>query len=158
MTFGDLFQQWGLTNIKLTVGFASAEFQPTEDDQTAAWDMYVELLTRISTQPLQSGTGDEKAALSSVYSLFGTTRDILKEKGRRASQFTKVAIIVLNQIIRPFTAKWHRKQLEGAFDCAEECSEFRAELKEVQSWLRSYCRLLADMAKVEDLTAITYDM
>ena len=59
MTFSDLFRQWGLTSIKLNVGFAEMEFKATEDDQIAAWDMYVELLTRITTQPLEDGTGDE---------------------------------------------------------------------------------------------------
>ena len=156
MTFRDLFMKWGLTNIQLNAGFATVEFSPTDCDQTAAWDMYVELLTRITTQPLQPGSGDEKAALSSVYSLFSTTRDILKEKGKNAVQFTKVAIIVLNQIVRPFTAKWHRKSLSGAFDDPAECEAFRSELQEVQKWLIAYTRLLADMAKVEDLTGISY--
>jgi len=105
--FKDLFQRWGLGSIKLNVLFAEIEFTPTEDDQTAAWDMYVELITRIATQRLDENTGDEETALNSVYSLFDITRTVLKEKGRNAPNFTKIAIIVLNQVIRPFTAKWH---------------------------------------------------
>ena len=154
MKFSDLFRKWGLQNIKLNVGFAELEFAPTEDDQTAAWDMYVELLTRITTQKLPDGFGDEATALESVYSIFPTTREILKTKGRQATEFTKVAIIVLNQVVRPFTAKWHKKQIEDAFFHVEECVEFRNELRVLQNQLKSYSRLLADMAKVEDLTEL----
>ena len=157
MTFSDLFRQWGLTSIKLNVGFAEMEFKATEDDQIAAWDMYVELLTRITTQPLEDGTGDEETALTSVFNLFAITREILKTKGRQANNFTKVAIIVLNQVIRPFTAKWHKKKLSGAFSNEEECMLFRNELEELQKKLICYTRLLADMAMVEDLTGITIE-
>ena len=137
--------------------FAKIEFEATEGDIAAAWDMYVELLTRIATQPLEEGTGDETAALKSIYELFKITRDILKEKGRLAPNFTRVAIIVLNQIIRPFTAKWHKKTLEGAFqDFQEEngYENFRSELKTLQEQLVGYAQILANMANVEDLTTI----
>lgn len=154
MTFADLFRQWGLTNIKLSVGFAELEFAPSEDDQTAAWDMYVELLTRITTQPLADNEGDEETALNSIYALFPITREILKSKGRQAAEFTKVAIIVLNQVIRPFTAKWHKKKLEGAFNESESCLEFRNELRLLQDQLVKYTKLLADIAMVEDLTCL----
>ena len=105
MTIGDLFKKWKLENSSLIVGFASVEFAPTEEDPAAAWDMYVKLVTRTATQPFLPNTGDEKKALEYVYLLFETTRNILKEKGRKAEQFTKIVIIVLNQVVRPFTAK-----------------------------------------------------
>ena len=95
MTFKDLFRRWGLNSIKLNAGFAEIEFGATEDDQTAAWDMYVELITRITTQPLDGADGDEETALNSVYQLFPITREILKSKGRNAENFSKIAIIVL---------------------------------------------------------------
>lgn len=155
-TFGELFRRWGLSSIKLNVGFAELEFEATEDDMTAAWEMYVELLTRITTQPLEEGTGDEETALTSIHNLFDITRSILKEKGRLASNFTKVAIIVLNQVIRPFTARWHKKKLDGAFSNVEECEIFRVELEYLQKDLIGYTKLLADMAKVEDLTKIEF--
>lgn len=156
MTYQDLFQKWGLTTVKLNLQFASFEFKPKPDDREAAWEMYVELLTRITTQPLEPNSGDEETALDSVYSLFKTTRELLKEKGRNASEFTRVSIIVLNQIVRPFTAKWHKKKLQGAFKIKEQCAEFRKELEDIQKWLTAYTRLLADMAQVEDLTGINY--
>ena len=62
--------------------------------------------------------------------------------------------MVLNQVIRPFTAKWHRLSLEGAFKDPAHCREFRAELGELQGKLRSYSGLLAEVAGVEDLTRL----
>lgn len=154
-TFAKFFRKWGFSKIKLNAGFAEVEFEPTDDDQTAAWELYVELLTRITTQPLSEEDGDEKTALDSIHSLFPTTRGILREKGRRAENFTKISIIVLNQVIRPFTAKWHKKELDGAFEDSEECKVFREELKALQMDLINYTRMLADLAMVEDLTEMT---
>ena len=156
-SYKEFFREWGFSNIHLNVGFADIQFEPNDDDKTAAWDMYVELLTRITTQPLDEESGDEKTALNSVYSLFGTTRDILKTKGWKAENFTKISIIILNQIVRPFTAKWHRKSINGAFDDTKECEVFRKELKVLQQQLVQYTKMLAELACVEDLTGIVAD-
>ena len=48
-------------------------------------------------------------ALDSFYALFPVTREILRRRGRGAIAFSKVAIPVLNQVVRPFTARWHRE-------------------------------------------------
>jgi hypothetical protein len=108
MKWKDLLEEWGLMNLKISVGFAQAQFAPKDGDREAAWQLYIELLTRIATQPLPEESGDEKAALDSVYSIFGLTREIIRAGGADCVEFTKIAIVVLNQIIRPFTAHWHR--------------------------------------------------
>lgn len=59
---------------------------------------------------------------------------------------------MLNPVIRPFTAKWHRKSLAGDFEQESERSAFREELASLQVELRKYSRMLADIAGVEDLT------
>lgn len=146
--------EWGLTSLKLNLKYLEMEFQPTEPDRAAAWDLYIELLTRITTQPLDENDGDEKSALNSVFGLFALVRQILKERGRGCREFLKISVVVLNQIVRPFTAKWHRLSLQGAFEQPERCREFRAELREVQAALRNYTKLLADLAEVEDLSAL----
>lgn len=96
--------------------------------------------------------GDEKTALSSIYALFPITREILKTKGRLAPNFTKIAVVVLNQILRPFLSKWHRRCLAREFENPESCIEFRKELENIRIQLLCYSRMLAEMAKVEDLT------
>lgn len=150
----DFLEKWGLSSLKLKLGFLEGEFKPSDPDRAAAWDLYVELLTRITTQYLAPQDGDEKAALDSVYAVFPVTREILRGHGSGAGEFAKLAIPVINQVIRPFTAKWHRRSLAGAFKDPERCREFRAELSLLQPKLRSYTRALADMAQVEDLTTL----
>ena len=149
----ELFCRFRLEKVKLGPRWANAEISfDSPADQDAAWDLYVEMLTRIVTQPLPSDAGDEKTALDSVYSLFSTTREILRRRGRNTIQFAKVAIPVLNQIVRPFTAKWHKESLSGAFIDPCRRQEFRQELAALQDELRNYNRMLAAIAGVEDLT------
>lgn len=104
------------------------------------------------TQPLPSEAGAEQTALDSVYALFGITREILRRQRRDTIQFTKVAVPVLNQIVRPFTAKWHCESLAGAFSQDDLRAQFRDELAELQQELRKYSAMLAEIAGVEDLT------
>ena len=152
MNLPALFNQFNLTKVRLNVAGIQVEVEFNQDDKDAAWELYVEMLTRIVTQPLPADVGDEKTALDSVFSLFATTRAILHRRGRNAIHFSKVAIPVLNQVVRPFTAKWHRESLAGAFNDPARCTEFRQELVELQADLRNYNRLLASIAGVEDLT------
>ncbi len=144
----------GMTGLSINAGILGMEFKPQNADRDAAWEMYVELLTRIATQPLPEPHGDEGTALESVFKLFEITRQVIKRHGWRCIEFTKIAVVVLNQIIRPFTARWHRLSLQGAFDDPEQCVQFRQELAELQTRLRGYNRLLAEMAGVEDLTGL----
>lgn len=149
---GRLFNKFQLGSIKLTVPGVELEVAFDPVDQDAAWELYIEMLTRVVTQPLPTEAGDEQAALKSVYELFGITREILRRKGRATEQFSKVAIPVLNQVVRPFTAKWHRESLAGEFDDESKKRLFRGELEELQGKLRNYNRMLASIADVEDLT------
>ena len=153
MKFQDLFDNWNLKGLKIKAGFAEMEWKPEDADKDAAWELYVELLTRITTQALKPEEGVEKTALESIHSLFKTTRDILKHYGRKCISFSKVAIIVLNQIIRPFTSKWH-KFFESDAISPEQKAEFRKELAELQVKLISYTSMLSNIAGVEDITLL----
>jgi hypothetical protein len=150
----DFLEKWGLSSLKLNLGFLEGEFSPHDPDRAAAWELYIELLTRITTQYLPPDDGDEETALKSVHALFQLTREILRRHGSGCGEFAKLAIPVLNQIIRPFTAKWHKLSLAGAFKDAARCAEFRRELAALQQRLRGYTKALAAMANVEDLTAL----
>ena len=130
----------------------NSEISFQQADKDAAWELHIEMLTRIVTQPLPSDAGDEKTALDSVHALFAITREILRRHGRGTIQFSKIAIPVLNQIVRPFTAKWHKESLAGAFEHETKRKEFRDELEILQRELRNYNSLLAEIAGVEDLT------
>ena len=154
MKIQTLFEKWNLTGLRVKTPIMDLEWHPSDPDKDAAWDLYVELLTRITTQPLSDEVGVEQTALSSIYALFGITRQTLKAHGRKSIAFSRIAIIVLNQIVRPFTSKWHLKSTSGAFDSPAECAEFRKELEALQVQLRNYTGLLAELANVEDLTEV----
>ncbi len=140
-----------LTSLKVKAGFLELEFKPVDEDKTAAWEMYIELLTRITTQPLPDNHGDEAAALKSIHKLFGITREVIKRNGRHCIEFTRIAVVILNQKVRPFTAKWHKLSLDDAFNDPKQRAKFRTELKKLQKTLTLYTELLADMAGIEDL-------
>jgi hypothetical protein len=69
-----------LTDITITVPqFSELHFAVTRDSEQVAWKLFVEAVTRISTQPLSEGTGLLREALTSLYGLFGITREVLKQ-------------------------------------------------------------------------------
>ena len=152
MNLRTLFKDFHLEKIRLSPRGAMVDVAFRPADRDAAWELYIEMLTRIVTQSLPAESGDEKTALDSIHALFALTREILRRHGRGTIQFTKVAVPVLNQIVRPFTAKWHKQSLAGAFDDDDKRKEFRQELEGLQAELRNYNRMLAEIASVEDLT------
>ena len=152
MDLKKMFDAFHLEKIQLGMsGIAKVEITFSNQDKEAAWDLYVEMMTRIVTQPLPDEAGVEQTALESVYSLFPMTRKILHDRGSRAIQFSKVAFLVLNQLVRPFTTKWHQAANNGAFGLNDKRAEFRKELRELQEDLHNYSNLLAEIAGVEDL-------
>lgn len=154
MKLSGWLKKHGLQNLKINAKYLEAEWKPQDIDQQAAWELYIELLTRTATQPLSPEEGCESAALASVHALFGVTRNILKEKGRQCSDFSKIAVVVLNQEVRPFTAKWHLLSKQNAFQDRDHCAEFRRELATLQETLKHYTSLLAAIADVEDLSKL----
>ncbi|MGD2118138.1 MAG: hypothetical protein PVG66_07255 [Chromatiales bacterium] len=157
MKIRDFLEQWGLASLKINIGFLEAEFSPSDSDREAAWDLYVELLTRVTTQALASDSGDEETALKSIYSIFGLTREIMRKHGSGCGEFAKIAIPVLNQIIRPFTSLWHKRSIAGDLSDPDSQRQFRKELADLQCKLHHYAQALASMAQVEDLTRLETD-
>ncbi len=157
MKWSKWLEKWEMTSLKIKAPFLEMDWNPQDEDKAAAWELYIELLTRITTQKLDDTHGDEKTALTSVFSIFAITRDVMKNNGRHCIEFTKIAIVVLNQVVRPFAAKWHGLSVNGAFDDPTKCEEFRSELVELQRVIELYTKMLADMAGVEDLTELESD-
>jgi hypothetical protein len=99
--------------IHLPFNIGGAEWEPDVKEREAAWSLFVELVTRVAIQPLhpEQEQGLLREALISLHSLFATTREILKAAGPDigASRHSVggIAIIVLNQGLRPFLSKWH---------------------------------------------------
>lgn len=153
MKFRHLFENWNLTGLKINASFLEMEWKPQDADKDAAWELYVELLTRVTTQALDPEQGKEEAALLSIQSIFKTTRGILKHHGRDCITFSKVAIIIINQIVRPFTSKWHYIFENGDLDDLTR-NRFRHELSVLQDKLIAYTHMLSEIAGVEDITTL----
>ena len=133
----------GTASVSWTATFKNA-------DKLAAWELYVEMATTVVTQPLGDTSGDEQAALSSLYSIFATTREVLRRYGPPANECSKVSITMLNRAIRPFTAKWHSEALSGAFADESKRQKFRQELAELQDHLQNYAEQLRKIAGVSE--------
>src|SRR4051794_7985330 len=88
-------------------------WEPSDAERGAAWELYVELITRVSVAPLQGGILRE--ALSSFYSLFSVSREILRKYGPEVAEpkpdgqysFGFLTVAMLNFALRPVLAYWH---------------------------------------------------
>ncbi|MGB3460315.1 MAG: hypothetical protein WBB08_13715 [Halobacteriota archaeon] len=154
------------------IGGVEGTWKPDESERNAAWEMYVELITRISVVELKSDDGLLREALSSLYTLFGTTRTILRKygpsiaqpKGKDDLSFGYLAVAILNTVLRPVLAKWHPMLLDyestrsGSVSPLEherewdKHDELRQVLNDVRGTLIEYTNLLAQVADVPPLT------
>jgi len=148
-----------------------AKWVSDREQQTAAWEMYVELVTRVALQELPGDRGLLREALTSLHSLFGETRRILKQHGpgvaRRLTPdsiaFAQIALTVLNVSLRPFLSKWHpalqdyetaRGDKVSPFAHEQQWSEnktMRGELDVIREQLHVYADLLAEGAGIDAL-------
>ena len=161
-------------NVKFSlpwIGEIGGEWEPDESEVKAAWELYVELVTRISIVELQPEEGLLREALSSLYSLFDTTREILrkygptvgKPKGEGRLSFAILAVAVLNTLLRPVLSKWHPvlEDYESARPAGvspleherrwEKAKELRDALNDVRPKLMEYAGILAEVADVPSL-------
>src|SRR5262249_27724785 len=142
-----------------------------ERERKAAWELYVELVTRISVTELQPHEGMLREALSSLHTLFDTTRTILRTYGPGVAQpkrgntlsFGSLAVTILNVVIRPVLAKWHPLLLDYENSKKPTVSplaherqwnqgeELRRVLNEVREVLITYANILAQVADVPSL-------
>ena len=97
--------------VSLPFGLGSAEWESDPTERKTAWELYVELVTRVAVEPMAAGEGVIREALSSLHSLYPTTREILRKAGPDVGfahdTVGGVAIAVLNRGLRPFLTKWH---------------------------------------------------
>ncbi|MFI1795860.1 hypothetical protein ACH427_00680 [Streptomyces sp. NPDC020379] len=153
------------------LGDITGVWEPVEAERKAAWELYAELATRISTAELGPDEGFLREALSSFYSLFGTTRDILRRYGpdvaprRGPGQITfgALAVTVLNQALRPVLANWHPRL--AAYESLrpadvdpvsyergwEHAAALREEVARVREVLIALANALAEVAGSADL-------
>jgi hypothetical protein len=157
------------------VGEIGGEWIPGDSEKEAAWEMYIELITRVGVVELAPGEGLLREALSSLYSMFETTREILRRYGPAVAQpepgstvsFGHLAVAVLNNALRPVLSSWHpaledhenarpddvsRLEWEKQWDRHDE---LRSALGEVGKTLRAYAGLLGEVCDAKNLLTLT---
>ena len=137
-------------------------------ERRAAWKLYVELNTRITTQSLENSDGFLREALTSLHAVFDITREILKEAGPEVAQGNEslgfYAMEILNQVIRPVLVKWHPALSHWEEKCNPDVSPIeheqkwaqakvlRKELEATRKSLLKYCEALSILAGVSSET------
>lgn len=154
-----------LTEVVVTVPqLSELRFVVSKDTKKVAWKLFVETVTRVSTQPLADQTGLLREAMASLYGLFQVVRETLKETvpspvQARAPTVEQLAITMLNLELRPFLSRWHPalRQWEEEQDqpgAAEtdwpDNAVCRHELALLQGRIRDYAAGYAKLAGVDD--------
>lgn len=152
-------------SVSLPFGIGSAQWEADPTERNAAWSLYIELVTRIAVQSLEVDQGTVREALNSLYSLFGSTREILREAGPNVGashdSVGGIAIAVLNNGLRPFLSKWHPLLQAWEAKCNSNLSpreheknwadepRLRIELSALRADLEKYANALAEIAGVK---------
>lgn len=141
----------------------SAARSPGRFERAAAFDLQVELVTRIGVQPLAYGEGSLREALTSLHSLFATTREVLHRMAAEAAApatLPTTAAVLLSHL-RPFLATWHPalQQHEAARPAPisaaeherqwERGAEMRSQLADLRAPLTSVAKELAELCGVD---------
>jgi transcriptional regulator with XRE-family HTH domain len=146
-------------------------WEPNDEEKQAAWEIYVELITRIPIAPLGHDEGILREALSSLYSLFPITRTILRSHSPAIAQrhtgnnrsLSYLVVGMLNTTLRPLLAKWH--PLLKAYEETrpdnisvtqyeqqwERYTELREEINKVRTGLTAYAHVFAQIAEISSL-------
>jgi hypothetical protein len=163
------YSQDGLTKIIEGIWY------PTENERKAAWDMYVEIVTRVPVAYVKPEIGLLRINLSSLYKLFDVTREILRKYGPSVGRprvegqlsFGYLSIKVLDLILRPFMMKWNPllaeyERTKTGSDSPQDYEkkwaryeEFNEAMKEVRETMMQYVSLLAWASDVPE-NLLTY--
>jgi hypothetical protein len=135
---------------------------PDSRQRDAAWALYIELMTRVATQPLELDEGLLYEALQSLHDLFPATRRALRQAGPAAGASRQsvggIALAVLNGAVRPFLSRWRgrvhawhqmRPPERSARDHERAWSEeakCRGEMEKLRRGLVEYAHALASIA------------
>ncbi|BCX47489.1 DUF2235 domain-containing protein [Haloferula helveola] len=124
-------------------------WSPSPADRELAWDLIVELKTRITTQKMKDEDGDDATALESYYKLFPHSREFFHRHGRSCSNSATLISFFLNKHVRPFTGSWHPRVLKGELDGPDAVhTEFRKEMEEVRLKMLELVEALEDLADI----------
>jgi len=147
----------------------SVKWAPNTNEREAAWQLFVEFSTRITSIKRELGPegdfGSARLAMNSLYNLMDTSRKILREAGPSIAKKTEslgpITIYVLNQSIRKILDDYHTK-LE-AFESLREphidrvkherewplYENFWHQMVDMQEGIREFTKALEEIAGVK---------
>jgi hypothetical protein len=157
--------------LDLKVFSIKGTWEPNDTERRAAWELYVELVTRVTVVPLTDGIARE--GLTSLYAVFGQAREILRRYGPEVAEpkpdgqynLGYLTVALLNHVLRPLLSFWHPElqawetirapgtPVKFHEDGWARIGELRGELDQAQAVLTRYAGLLATSCGVPDLTA-----
>lgn len=101
-----------LDTVQVSVAGQSLAFR-VDVERRAAWDIYIELATRITARPMNPEHGLLRDALTSLHAIFAIVRATLKTAGpavaRGPLSLGGFSLRLLNDELAPFLAEWHAK-------------------------------------------------
>jgi hypothetical protein len=160
-------EDWQVTEIEIETLGQKWKLANGGAQRRVAWSLFVEIVTRIATQPMTETEGDDGIALKSLYDLFQSTRKSITEMEptqvlpSRKPSFDTVetyALAMLNQDLRPFLSKWHpiwdpwrKANPDTACSNWDHHTAFRADLKVLQIKIRGRAEGLGKIARVSEI-------
>lgn len=150
-------EDWRLEEVEIQ----GLKFTSEGAQRRVAWRLFVEMATRIATQPMRDEDGDDGVALKSLRDLFQLTRtaisDMRPTPNASGDTVETFALDMLNNDLRPFLSKWHPiweafgKEAKPDSQAWPEHKRFRAELRELQNKIEGRARGLAQIAGVKNV-------
>jgi hypothetical protein len=146
-TWNAWMEIWKISDRAVASGREDEFWAPTAADRALAWDIYVELRTRVAVQELGDDEGDDATALKSIYELFPLSRECMRKHGVGCAHTGALLTAFLNQKVRPFTAAWHKKSVneEWGKNPGVARPDFREALRRVQPVLRELATALSNL-------------
>ncbi|MFD5558043.1 TIR domain-containing protein [Streptomyces sp. NPDC127068] len=142
----------------------SSRTGPGPVERAAAFDLQIELVTRVGVQPLGPEDGSLREALTSLHSLFATTREALHTVAGESPPplvLPRIASILTNRHLRPFLSIWHTALRQHEDTCPSDRSpieherlwpratEMRARLDALREPLTSTAKELAALCGID---------
>jgi hypothetical protein len=149
-------------------GSFSGTWTPNDAERRAAWDLLVDLVTRVTVVPLADDDGRLDAALASFASVFEVGRNALRAHGPEVAiersgevSFAVLVAHLLNRVIRPVTAWWHPRvrglDEEVSPSPMRTKQELRGVLRDLSELITEFAVVFAEACGAEEFVRFLVD-
>ena len=127
----------------------------TLEDRDAAWQLYIELMSRHVDRAKKVEECNPFTVMDSFEGLFQARTEIFREAGSKSVKTLNKIMPFLNETIRPFVQKWRLESKDGAFNGEYMMSvrrpEFYREAEVLYEEIQTMCDTMARIAGVQNL-------